>query len=331
MAHVYVSNADSGDISVLHMAADGALQLQNTVPLGGNLMPMAISPSKHMLYAARRSDPMAVVSLAIDPQSRDLHRVGESPLPASMAYVGTDMTGGFLLAASYPGHQLTVSPVQPDGTVGAVQQVVPTGPNAHAIMASPCNRYVLATSLGSGELMVYAFQAETGHLSPSSTWHSRAGAGPRHFRFDPAGRFVYLLNELDGTVDVLAWDAQQGRLSSVQSSVDILPPGFTGNPWAADLHLTPDGRHLYTSERTSSTLAHFAVDVVTGHITRRGHKAVEAQPRGFAIDATGQHLLVVGQRSHHLSRYEIDRETGQLTLRQRLPVGQGPNWVEILA
>ena len=331
MAHVYVSNADSGDISVLHMAADGALQLQNTVTVGGNLMPMAISPSQHMLYAARRSDPMAVVSLAIDPQSRDLRRVGESPLPASMAYVGTDTAGRFLLAASYPGHQLTVSPVQPDGTVGAVQQVVPTGPNAHAIVASPCNRYVLATSLGSGELMVYAFHAETGRLTPASTWHARAGAGPRHFRFDPAGRFVYLLNELDGTVDVLAWDAQQGRLSIVQSCVDILPPGFTGNPWAADLHLTPDGRYLYTSERTSSTLAHFAVDAVTGHISPRGHTAVEAQPRGFAIDATGQHLLVVGQLSQHLSRYEIDRETGQLTLRQRLPVGQGPNWVEILA
>jgi 6-phosphogluconolactonase len=331
MAHVYVSNADSGDISVLHMAADGALQLQNTVPVGGNLMPIAISPSKHMLYAARRSDPMAVVSLAIDPQSRGLHRVGESLLPASMAYVGTDMTGRFLLAASYPGHQLTVSPVLPDGTVGAVQQVVPTGPHAHAIMASPCNRYVLATSLGGGELMVYTFHTETGRLTPASTWHARAGAGPRHFRFDPAGRFVYLLNELDGTLDVLAWDAQQGRLNSVQSSVAILPPGFTGNPWAADLHLTPDGRHLYTSERTSSTLAHFAVDAVTGFISPRGHTAVEAQPRGFAIDETGQHVLVVGQLSHHLSRYEIDRETGQLTLHQRLPVGQGPNWVEILA
>ena len=331
MAYVYVSNADSGDISVLHMAADGALQLQNTVPVGGNLMPMAISPSQHMLYAARRSDPMAVVSLAIDPQSHDLHRVGESFLPASMAYVGTDMTGRFLLAASYPGHQLTISPVKPNGTVGTVQQVVPTGPNAHAIMASPCNRYVLATSLGSGELMVYAFHAETGRLSPASTWHARTGAGPRHFRFDPAGRFVYLLNELDGTVDVLAWDAQQGRLSSVQGSCDILPPGFTGKPWASDLHITPDGRYLYTSERTSSTLAHFAVDAVTGHISPRGHTAVEAQPRGFAIDATGQHVLVVGQLSHHLSRYEINRETGQLTLRQRLLVGQGPNWVEILA
>jgi hypothetical protein len=91
---------------------------------------------------------MAVVSLAIDPVSRDLQPLGEAALPASMAYVSTDAAGRFLLAASYPEHQLTVSPIAPDGTVGPVQQVLHTGPNAHAILPSPCKRYVLATALG---------------------------------------------------------------------------------------------------------------------------------------------------------------------------------------
>jgi len=329
MSHVYVSNADSGDISVLHMDHDGRLRLQSTLHVGGNLMPMAICPNQKVLYAVRRSDPMAVVSLAIDPISRDLHRLGEAALPASMAYVSTDVAGRFLLAASYPEHQLTVSPIAPDGTVGPVQQVLRTGPNAHAILPSPCKRYVLATALGGGELMVLRFNAESGQLTPAASWAARAGAGPRHFRFDPQGHRVYLLNELDGTLDVLAWDADQARLSKLQT-VDILPPGFAGKPWAADLHLTPNGRHLYTSERTSSTLAHFTVDARTGRLDVQGHTSVETQPRGFSIDPTGRHLLVVGQLSHHLSRWTIGQETGQLDLQQRIPVGQGPNWVEIL-
>ena len=329
MSHVYVSNADSGDISVLHMDHDGSLRLQSTLHVGGNLMPMAICPNQKVLYAVRRSDPMAVVSLAIDPISRDLHRLGEAALPASMAYVSTDAAGRFLLAASYPEHQLTVSPIAPDGTVGPVQQVLRTGLNAHAILPSPCKRYVLATALGGGELMVLRFNAESGQLTPAASWAARAGAGPRHFRFDPQGHRVYLLNELDGTLDVLAWDADQASLSKLQT-VDILPPGFAGKPWAADLHLTPDGRHLYTSERTSSTLAHFTVDARTGRLDVQGHTSVETQPRGFSIDPTGRHLLVVGQLSHHLSRWTIDQETGQLELQQRIPVGQGPNWVEIL-
>lgn len=330
MSHVYVSNADSGDITVLHMDHDGGLRLQSTVLVGGNLMPMAICPNQKVLYAVRRSDPKAVVSLAIDPVSRDLHRLDEAALPASMAYVSTDVAGRFLLAASYPEHQLTVSPIAPNGTVGPVQQVLHTSPNAHAVLPSPCNRYVLATALGGGELMVFRFNAESGQLIPAASWAARAGAGPRHFRFDPQGHRVYLLNELDGTVDVLAWDADQASLSLLQT-VDILPPGFTGKPWAADLHLTPDGRHLYTSERTSSTLAHFTVDAETACLVVRGHTPVETQPRGFSIDPTGRHLLVVGQLSHHLSRWTIDQETGQLDLQQRIPVGQGPNWVEILA
>lgn len=330
MSHVYVSNADSGDISVLHMAADGSLRVQSTVPVGGNLMPMSISSTQTVLYAVRRSEPMAVVSLSIDPVSRDLQLLGEAALPASMAYVSTDVAGRFLLAASYPGHQLTVSPIEPDGTVGPVQQVLPTGPFAHAILPSPCKRYVLASALGGGELMVLHFNAESGQLTPAASWEARAGAGPRHFRFDPQGHRVYLLNELDGTVDVLAWDADQASLSLLQT-VNILPPGFSGKPWAADLHLTPDGRHLYTSERTSSTLAHFLVDAATGCLALQGHTSVETQPRGFAIDPSGRHLLVVGQLSHHLSRWAIDPASGQLALQQRISVGQGPNWVEILA
>ena len=205
---------------------------------------------------------------------------------------------------------------------------------AESLVTACLERYglagtVLATSLGGAELMVFGFHAETGRLSPVSVWQARAGAGPRHFRFDRTGRWVYLLNELDGTLDVLSWNPTEGRLVH-QQTVGILPPGFNGKPWAADLHLTPDGRHLYTSERTSSTLAHFGVDLASGLLKAQGHTPVEAQPRGFAIDPTGGYLLVVGQTSHHLSCFRIDRETGQLHLQQRMPLGQSPNWVEIL-
>lgn len=329
MTSVYVSNADSGDITVLHMAADGALQLQSRVALGGRLMPMAIAPDQRHLYVARRSEPMALLSLAIAPGSGDLQPWGQAPLPASMAYISTALSGRFLLAASYQGHQLSVSPIAPDGAVGAVQQVLATGPNAHAIGPSPCQRYVLATSLGAGQLMVFGLNPETGQLAPVSVWAARVGAGPRHFRFDAQGRFVYLLNELDGTIDVLRWQADGGQLSHLQT-VSLLPPGWLGQPWAADLHLTPDGLHLYASERTASVLAHFAVDPVSGLLRATGHTEVESQPRGFAIDPSGQHLLVVGELSHHLSRYAIDADTGGLTWQQRVAVGQGPNWVEVL-
>ena len=329
MPHVYVSNADSGDITVLQMAAGGDLTLQSRLELGGRLMPMALHPSRRVLVVARRSPPMAALCLAVDPATGELQRLAETPLPASMAYLSMDLSGRWLLAASYPDHLLTVSPMHEDGRVGAVTQVLPTGPHAHAIMLAPSGRHVLATALGADLLMVLDWDADTGQLRPAQHWQARPGAGPRHFRFDPPGRCVYLLNELDGSLDVLSWNPAQGRLSHLQT-VNTLPPGFTGQPWAADLHLTPDGRQLYSSERSSSTLAHFAVDPVTGLLSVQGHTPVESQPRGFAIDPAGRQLLVVGELSHHLSRLSIQPDSGQLTFEQRIPVGQGPNWVEIL-
>ena len=95
-------------------------------------------------------------------------------------------------------------------------------------------------------------------------------------------------NELTGTVTTLALDQSTGLLSELDS-VSVLPPetklvpgmprGAVGTPganqaphntdndiWAADLHLTPSGRFLYASERTTSTIGAFRVDGASGKL-----------------------------------------------------------------
>jgi 6-phosphogluconolactonase len=128
---------------------------------------------------------------------------------------------------------------------------------------------------------------------------------------------------------VYAWDAARGLLKLEQSTT-TLPPGFTGKPWAADLHLTPDGRFLYASERTSSTLAAFKVDAATGQLQSIGHTPTEKTPRGFAIDPSGRYLIAAGQESHGLSLYAIEPATGALGKPSRIDVGRNPNWIEIV-
>jgi 6-phosphogluconolactonase len=99
---------------------------------------------------------------------------------------------------------------------------------------------------------------------------------------------------------------------------------------AADLHLTPDGRFLYGSERTSSTLTGFTVDPTSGTLSLIGSVPTETQPRGFNIDPSGRYLLAVGQLSHALSSYQIDAATGHLTKLTEYPMGKNPNWIEML-
>jgi 6-phosphogluconolactonase len=330
--YVYVSNADSREISVLRLdAPTNDLLLVQTVPVTGQVMPLAISPDKKFLYAALRSQPYSVASFRIDAGTGRLEPIGVNALPDSMAYVLTDRTGRWLFAASYGGHKMSVSPIGADGVALPATQVLPTGQNAHAVLVAPGNRDVFVSNLGSDVVMQMRFDAATGTLSPNAvpTFNQRPKAGPRHLVMHPDGRHVYLINELDASVDVLAYDAAAGTLSVVQT-LSTLPAGFTGKPWAADLHLTPDGRFLYTSERTTNTLATFGVDATSGKLTSLAHTPTERQPRGFNIDPSGRYLVAVGQLSHAVTLYAIDPQNGALKPLKNYSLGQNPNWVEIV-
>jgi 6-phosphogluconolactonase len=329
---VYVSNADSQDISILRLDKDkAALEPLDTVKVGGSVMPLAVSPDKRFLYAALRSQPYRVASFAIDASSGRLARLGESALADSMANIDTDRTGRWLLAASYGGHKVTVNDIGPDGVVGPVRQLVDTGPNAHAIHVDAANRLALATSLGADAVSIWNFDAQAGRLAPHDPALQAVAAksGPRHFTWDKAQRFVYLLGEVDASLAVYAWDDARGSLREVQRTT-TLPPGFTGKPWAADLHLTPDGRFLYASERSSSTISAFRVDAATGRLEPLGQTATEKTPRGFAVDPGGRFLVVAGQESNSVSLHAIDAASGALGAGRRLAVGRNPNWVEIV-
>ena len=329
---VYVSNADSKEISVLLLdAATNDVYLVQTVPVSGQVMPLAVSPDRKTLYAALRSQPYSVASFRIDSASGRLTPIGLNPLPDSMAYITTDRTGRHLFAASYGGHKMSVGPIAADGVAQAATQVLPTGQNAHAVLVDASNRHVFVSNLGSDAVMQMRFDAGTGQLAPNDTpsFSARPKAGPRHLVFHPNGRVVYLLNELDAGVDVLAFDAAKGSLSLVQT-LSSLPPGFTGKPWAADLHVTPDGRFLYTSERNSNTLATFAIDPSSSRLKLVAHTPTEAQPRGFNIDPSGRFLVAVGQTSHALTLYSIDPSSGALAPLRNYSLGKNPNWVEIV-
>jgi len=335
----YVANADSREISVLRLdTATGGVETLQQMPTEGDVMPLAVGPDRRVLHASIRSEPFAVQSFSIDPASGRLALLGRADLPASMCWISTDRSGCFLLSASYGSSLIAVSPVDASGVVGPAQQTAATEANAHAVQATPDNRFLLASSLGGGVVLRYGFDAASGRFdapggsanaSGTPAWRARPGAGPRHFVFHPSRPFVYLINELDATIDVLAFDAATGGLNAVQR-IDAMPAGIDGEPWAADIHLTPDGRFLYASERRSSTLVAFTVDATSGRLTANGTVPTEAQPRGFAIDPSGRWLLAVGQRSTRLAVYAIDDASGRLGRRGDHPVGRNPNWVEIV-
>jgi 6-phosphogluconolactonase len=352
---VYVSNAEDGEIGMYTLQADGSLQPGERVKAAKVVMPMAVSPDKRFLVAGVRSKPYQAYSYAIDKRSGALKLIGTGTLAESYPYISFDRTGRFLFGASYGAQQVGVNPVDKDGKVGEPIQVIPTARNAHAIRVDSTNRFVFVPHLGTDQVFQFRFDPETGRLAANTppVLQLKQGTGPRHITVSADNRFLYLLNELTGTVTTLALDANAGTLKEVDS-VSALPPdtklgpgmprGAVGTPganqaprntdndiWASDLHLTPNGQFLYAAERTSNTLAAFRVDGATGKLSYLGSTATEKQPRGFNIDPTGRFVVVSGEKSDTISSYAIDAATGALKPIGKYPTGKGSNWVEIVA
>lgn len=352
---VYVANAVDGDISTYRLNPDGRLHPGERVKVAPLAGPLAASPDRRHLYAAVRSTPHTVVAYAIDAASGALHPVGTAPLVQSFPFMVLDQTGRFLLGASYGGNLVGVSAVHADGTVGPeAAQVVPTARHPHSIRPDRTNRFVYVPHLGTDQILQFRFDAVTGRLTANTPplVQLAEGLGPRHCVVAPDNRFLYLLSEMAGTVTTLALDGTTGLLTPC-GEVSALPPdtplqrgrprgpaGAPGSPparntdndiWAADLQITPDGRFLYASERTSSTLAAFRLDRSTGAPTYLGSTPTERQPRGFAIDPSGRFLVAAGERSDSVASYAIDPASGALCLVGKAPSGQGAHWVEIVS
>ena len=353
---VYVSNAQDGNIDAYTMdKSTGALTPIGKTEAGKLVMPMVVSPNKKFLYAAVRSEPFRVITYAIDAKSGALTQKASAPLPDSMPYVSVDATARFLFTASYGGDKIAVSPISASGLVEAAAiQVIPTGRNAHAILADRSNKFVYVPTLGANHVLQFLFDAKTGKLTPNepAAVDARPGDGPRHLVFSPNNKYVYVLNELTGTIGQFAIDPKKGTLKEVASVASVpansgLVPGKPQAPagsaaaaaakaddkpkvWAADLRLTPNGRFLYATERTLSKIALFSVAPGTGKLTYVANFSTEKQPRGIRVDATGTYLVASGEKSDRLAVYKIDQRNGQLTEVGRYPVGNGANWVEII-
>jgi 6-phosphogluconolactonase len=329
---VYISNADSREIYVMELNdKDGSLVEIEKTPVSGTVMPLAISPDRKFLYATHRSEPYSVSSFAVNLQNGKLTFLKTAPLADNMAYLSIDRGGRYLLAASYAGHKISVNALSPSGEVDPKPlAVITTGKNAHAIATDLSNQYLFVTNLGDDQILQYRFNAATGAITPNEppAVKSKKGAGPRHFVFHPNRRFVFCLNELDGTVDSYRLN-ETGVLTPIDS-ISMTPAELAGKPAAADLHLTPDGRFLYASERTSNTLAAFRVNPESGKLTLIGNYPTETGPRGFNIDSKGKYLLAAGQKSNGLSVYEIDPDAGKLRKLSHLDLGKNPNWIEFL-
>lgn len=323
---IYVSCAGSRQIDVFALDTDsGAVTLRQRVPVAGSPLPLYASRDGARLYVGTCAED-ALLAYSIDPDSGELARLGGIPSPGAPTYVSCDAAVRTAFVASYRGNLLATFPLDDNGVPAGPGQVEADLPRAHAALTDRSNRWLLVPLLGAEEISVFALAGD-GRIAPHSVVQARTGSGPRHLVISSDNRHVHCLNELDGSVDLYAFDAERGELRRTQSA-SMLPAAFAEAPWAAELRASPDGRLLFATDRRSSTLAVLSTD---GQLAPLGSHATETQPRGMAIDPSGRWLVVAGQLSGYLTVYEVDRQSGGLQARHRHATGDDPICVEIVS
>ncbi len=294
---------------------------------------LTLSPNRRFLYAVNELEEFenkksgALSAFAIDQKTGELKLLNQKPsMGGAPCYVVVDKTGRFVLVANYVGGNVAVLPVLSDGSLGeatdmkqgagsSINAERQEGPHAHCIVLDEANRFAYSCDLGTDKIMIFRFDSRLGKLTPNTTpWvQLKPGAGPRHLTFHPGGKFAYVINELHATVTAFAHDRTSGNLVEVQT-VPTLPPDFTAPNTSADIHISPDGRFLYCSNRGHDSIAAFKVDSRNGKLTFIAHESTGGKaPRNFAIDPTGAFLLVANQKSDNIVVFRRDRNTGRVS------------------
>lgn len=327
------SNSEGVYIYKLNLAS-GKLKPYKTVKNVVEPAFLTIDKNRKYLYSVNETEEYegkqsgAVSAFAINQKTGDLEFLNKQPsLGGAPCYVSVSENGKFVLVANYLGGNVSVFPVEKDGKLGVSIDLVQhsgSGANkerqetahAHSIMLDKNNRFAFANDLGIDKVMIYQFDERLGKLKPNAAqafYQTKVGAGPRHLAFHPNGKFAFVINELNMTISSLAYDAKQGTLKEIQI-VPTLPADFSGANICADIHVSPNGKFLYGSNRGHDSIVSYKIDEKTGKLEIIGHVSTGGKtPRNFAIDPTGKLLLAANQNSDSILVFRIDEKSGKLS------------------
>src|SRR3989475_2758588 len=307
----------------------GELVRVGAVNAGANPSFLSIHPNGRVLYAVNELEQTGAVSaFAIESGTGALTRLNEQPSGGGApCYVSVERSGRAALVANYAGGSVALLPIEPNGGLAPAHVVQHTGkgpnaerqeaPHAHCILPDPSNRFALAADLGADRVFVYRLDLEGRSLRHIEEGDAvmRPGAGPRHIAFHPTLPLVFVANELDSTVATLRFDPERRTLSPVDTR-STLPAGWTGTNYPADIHVAPNGRRLYVSNRGHNSIAVFSVAESTGSGALALEQVVSTEgdwPRNFSLDPSGRGLLVANQRSDSVVVFGRDQDNGRLT------------------
>lgn len=325
LAGTYTGSSSKGIYVYEFDAATGELRFISSVSTS-NPSYLAISPTEKYVYAVNEDQPGHISSYRFDKKTGELHFLNEVASAGDHpCYIAVHPSGKWVVSGNYSSGNFSVFKVTNDGALETTHQSIrhkgksinaerQTGPHVHATVFSKNGETLFVPDLGLDKVFLYHFNELTGTVSetPSSSITVNPGNGPRHIELSKNQQFAYLAEEMSGSVSV--WKHNNQSWKKVQQ-LSSHPSAFKGFKGSADIHLSPDGRFLYMSNRgDANNIAIFSVNPKTGLLTISGFQpTLGTKPRNFTIDPAGNFLLVANQNSDNIVIFRINKKTGLLT------------------
>ncbi|MDR0332949.1 MAG: lactonase family protein [Dysgonamonadaceae bacterium] len=318
------SDGSTPGISVYDFDMDrGEFSFVNDIKNVQNPSYLAISSDEKLIYSVNENDEGAVSVFSFEKGSGALHFINSQLTKgAHPCYIAVDKGRNFIVTANYTGGSVSYFPLNAEGHIRPLQQLwdmneLMRGNNneavshIHTTVFSPCGKYLFVTDLGLNK--IYRFNVETDNsltFDEENVKNLPPGSGPRHLAFHPNGNFLYCINEHAGAVAVFSY--RNGVLTLVQTIDTYINPDVR-RKGSADIHLTPDGRFLYASNRLQDDgIAIFSVCPERGTLTKEGYQKTGIHPRNFIISPNGKFLLCANRNSNNIQIFEINQRTGLL-------------------
>ncbi len=293
---------------------------------------LTVSRNEKFVYAVSENEVNKALaySFSFNKQAGKLIYLNEQKTNgADPCYINTDPTGRYVITANYSGGNISVFKTKKNGALLPANQVInfeeknkenihETQSHLHCVAFTPDGKYLFADDLGKDQIHKFKVRYPTKEsdsapflqVGEPSAYKVEKGSGPRHLTFHPNGKFAYLINELSGKVTVFQYHG--GALKSIQYIASDTTSG-TSKKGSADIHMTPNGKFLYTSNRLKADgIAIFKVNQSTGKLTKVGYQLTGTHPRNFIITPNGKFLLVANRDSNFIQIFTINAENGLL-------------------
>ncbi|MBB5396510.1 lactonase family protein [Mucilaginibacter sp. AK015] len=323
----YTSGSSKGIAVYRFYTETGRLAYLSQIDDVSNPSYLTVSNNNKFVYAVNENDNGEVSSFSFEPKTGKLTFINKvSTLGGAPCYISVDKDQKNLFVANYSGGNIAVLPINEDGSIApAVQTIKDDGhsvnkerqekAHVHTAVLSPDEKYVLYTDLGTDKINITKYKGgKSNPIVPAKPAFVsvKPGYGPRHLAFSNNKKTMYLITEMGSTVVV--FDYNNGKLKQRQD-ISLLPDGFKGETGAADIHVSPNGKFLYATNRgDANDISVFAINQENGELTFIERKPSGGKgPRNFVIDPTGQYLLVAHQNSDNITVYKIDENTGRIT------------------